>query len=51
MTVESLLKACNLIYPALVVSVNGQVVPDQDIASHVVDDDDKVKVRHLVAGG
>jgi len=51
MTIESLLKEKNFVFPLLVVKINGRVVEDADFAVAAVKDGDNVTVMHLLAGG
>ena len=51
MNVNSLLKILNFTFPMIVVSVNGMVVPKGEYGATTIEDNDEVKVIHLVAGG
>ena len=51
MTMDSLLKILKFTFPMIVVSVNGKIVPKSDYATTVIEDNDQVKVIHLIAGG
>jgi sulfur carrier protein len=51
MAVDDVLQGCGFTYPLVVVSVNGQVVPKAAYRTHAVQDGDRVRVLHLVAGG
>ena len=51
MTVNSLLKICKFTFPMIVVSVNGEVVPKSEYGTTRIEDNDEVKVIHLIAGG
>ncbi len=51
MTVDSILKICNFTFPMIVVSVNGKIVPRSEYGTTRVEDNDEVKVMHLIAGG
>ena len=51
MNVNSLLKILNFTFPMIVVSVNGMVVPKSEYGATTIEDNDEVKVIHLVAGG
>jgi sulfur carrier protein len=51
MTIETLLQQCGFTYPLVVVSVQGQVVPNSQFSAYVVEDGSDVRVLHLVAGG
>jgi sulfur carrier protein len=51
MTVNSILKALKFTFPMIVVSVNGKVVPRSEYGTTMIEDDDEVKVIHLIAGG
>ena len=51
MTIQSLLKEKNFVFPLLIVKLNGRVVEDADFAATAVSDGDNVAVVHLLAGG
>lgn len=51
MTVDSVLKILKFTFPMIVVSVNGKVVPRNEYRTTTIEDNDEVKVIHLVAGG
>ncbi len=51
MTVNSILKICKFTFPMIVVSVNGKIVPRSEYETTRVEDDDEIKVFHLIAGG
>jgi thiamine biosynthesis protein ThiS len=51
MTVDSLLEILNFTFPMIVVSVNGKVVPRNEYETTRIEDNDEVKVIHLIAGG
>jgi thiamine biosynthesis protein ThiS len=51
MTVRDLLAACGFTHHAIVVSVNGTVVPPADYTSQPVADGDQVRVVHVIGGG
>jgi thiamine biosynthesis protein ThiS len=51
MNVNSLLKILKFTFPMIVVAVNGKVVPKSAYGTIMIEDNDEVKVIHLVAGG
>ena len=51
MTVRDVLQACKFTHHALVVSVNGLVVPPGDYAKTHLHDGDLVRVVHVIGGG
>lgn len=51
MTVNSILEICKFTFPMIVVSVNGKIVPKSEYGTTRVEDNDEVKVMHLIAGG
>lgn len=51
MTVNSLLEILKFTFPMIVVSVNGKIVPKSEYGTRRVEDNDEVKVMHLIAGG
>ena len=51
MTVNSLLEILKFTFPMIVVSVNGKVVPKSEYGTTAIEDNDQVRVIHLVAGG
>ena len=51
MTVNSILEALKFTFPTIIVSVNGKVVPRSEYGTTMIEDNDEVKVIHLIAGG
>ncbi|MFQ5812614.1 MAG: sulfur carrier protein ThiS [Anaerolineae bacterium] len=51
MTVNSLLEILKFTFPMIVVSVNGKIVPRSEYRTTTIEDNDQVRVIHLVAGG
>lgn len=51
LTVEELLKRKNYTYARIVVSVNAEVVAEEDYTSMIIHDGDTVEAIHLMAGG
>ncbi len=51
MTVNSLLEILKFTFPMIVVSVNGKIVPRSEYGTTAIEDNDQVRVIHLVAGG
>jgi sulfur carrier protein len=51
MTVNSILEVLKFTFPMIVVSVNGKVVPRSEYGTTGIEDNDEVKVIHLIAGG
>jgi thiamine biosynthesis protein ThiS len=51
MTVKQVLDACGFTHHAIVVSINGKLVPPGDYASQIVADSDQVRVVHVIGGG
>ena len=51
MTVNSLLEILKFTFPMIVVSVNGEIVPRSEYGTTAIEDNDQVRVIHLVAGG
>lgn len=51
LTVEELLRSKNYTYPRIVVSVNAEVVPEENYAATIIHDGDHVEAIHLMAGG
>jgi len=51
MTVRDVLKACNYVFPMLVVNVDGKLVNKKDYDRAVIPTGAVVKVVHLVSGG
>ncbi len=51
MTVDSILRICKFTFSMIVVSVNGKIVPKSEYGTRRVEDNDEVKVMHLIAGG
>ena len=51
MTIVDLLKIMNFDYALMVVSVNDDIVHQDDYASYVIDDKADVKIIHICHGG
>jgi len=51
MTVSSVLEVLKFTFPMIVVSVNGKVVPRSEYGTTTIENNDEVKVIHLIAGG
>jgi sulfur carrier protein len=51
MTVSSMLEVLKFTFPMVIVSVNGKVVPRSEYGTTRIEDNDEVKVIHLIAGG
>ena len=51
MTVNSILEVLKFTFPMIVVSVNGKVIPRSEYGTTAIEDNDQVRVIHLVAGG
>ena len=51
MTVNSILEVLKFTFPMIIVSVNGRVVPRSEYGTKAIEDNDEVKVIHLIAGG
>ena len=51
MTITDVLKACDYVFPMLVVNLNGRLVKKANYDKTEVPDGAEVKVVHLVSGG
>jgi len=51
MTVNSILKILKFTFPMIVVSVNGKIIPKSEYGTTRIEDNDEVRVIHLIAGG
>ena len=51
MTVNSILEVLKFTFPMIVVSMNGKIVPRSEYGTTAIEDNDRVRVIHLVAGG
>jgi sulfur carrier protein len=51
MTVNSILEVLKFTFPMIIVSANGKIVPRSEYGTTRIEDNDKVKVIHLIAGG
>jgi len=49
--VDSLLEILKFTFPMIIVSVDSKVVPRSEYGKIKIEDNDKVKIIHLVAGG
>lgn len=50
-TIQDIMDKMNYIYPALVVKVNNQLIDRKDFDEFVVQENDDLKIYHLIAGG
>jgi thiamine biosynthesis protein ThiS len=50
-TVAEALKACNYLFPLVIVSIDGRHVAREDYATTVVPENATVQVVHLLSGG
>lgn len=51
MTVRDVLRLCNFTYPLITVTVNGQIVPKEELDTFPIPPGAEVRVIHLIAGG
>ncbi len=51
MTVQDVLDAMGFTYPLITVTVDGDLVPKEDYASHPVPDGAELSIFHLAHGG
>ena len=51
MTVQDAMNEMHFSFPLVVVTVNGEVVPQNELEFHVLKDKDQVMVLHLTSGG
>lgn len=51
MTIRDLLNELRFTFPRLVISVNGEIVPQEKWDTYALKDGDDVKVIHMTAGG
>ncbi len=51
MNITKILKVMNYTFKMIVVKVNGKVVPKDQYDNFFVDENDDVKVIHLISGG
>jgi len=51
MTIRDLLRELRFTFPRLVISVNGEIVPQEKWDTYRLQDGDDVKVIHMTAGG
>ena len=51
MTVRDLIKELNFTFPMLVVTVNGKVVMKDQWDTYQVQENDNVRILHMIAGG
>ncbi len=50
-TVEKMLKENNFLLHLSIVKINGHILNKNSFSTHVVNDNDNLKIIHLVAGG
>jgi sulfur carrier protein len=51
LTVTELLRRFRYTFPAIVVTINGEVIPEEEFAARQIPDGADVRVIHLIAGG
>ena len=51
LTVAELLKKNNLLLHLSIVKINGQLINKKSFHTQIIDDNDDIKIIHLVAGG
>ncbi|MCS7177848.1 MAG: sulfur carrier protein ThiS [Anaerolineae bacterium] len=51
LTVAELLRRFRYTFPAIVVTINGEVIPEEEFPTRPIPDRADVRVIHLIAGG
>lgn len=51
LTVTELLRRFRYTFPAIVVTINGEVIPEEEFSTRQIPDGADVRVIHLIAGG
>ena len=51
LTVERLLRKNNFLIHLSIVKINGQLINKRSFNTQIINDDDDIKIIHLVAGG
>lgn len=51
LTVEKLLKENNFLIHLSIVKINGKLINKRSFATQIINDNDDIKIVHLVAGG
>ena len=51
LTVTELLRRFRYTFPAIVVTINGAVIPEEEFSTRQIPDGADVRVIHLIAGG
>ena len=51
MTVRDAMNEVKYSFPLVIVSVNGKVIEQKNLDKHIINDNDKIKVFHLISGG
>lgn len=51
LTVSELLRRFRYTFPAIVVTINGEVISEEEFATREIPDGADVRVIHLIAGG
>lgn len=49
--IQDVLDACNFTHHHIVISVNGTMVPPDEYSSWIVQDEDRIRVVHIIGGG
>ncbi len=51
MTVRDAMNEVKYSFPLVIVSVNSRVIEQKQLDKHIINDNDKIKVFHLISGG
>jgi sulfur carrier protein len=51
MTVRDAMNEVKYSFPLVIVSVNGKVIEQKQLDKYIINDNDKIKVFHLISGG
>jgi thiamine biosynthesis protein ThiS len=51
MTISDVIEVMRFTYPRLVVKVNGRLIQKTDYDTTILNENDDVKIHHLLAGG
>jgi thiamine biosynthesis protein ThiS len=51
MTIQDVIDVMRFTYPRLVIKVNGQLIQKKEYSNFFLNENDDVKIHHLLAGG
>ena len=50
-TIKGLLKRMHYTFPMIVVKIDGKLIPKNQYSTHIIENNSKIDVIHLISGG